>query len=168
MKTIATSIEQEFKETNIVKMDNQEENKIELPIQKEISEIAKPNEQPSNNAKNVLIVDDNKLNLKVAKRAVEGLGFEIDEATSGEECLEKVKEKEYDLILMDIMMPGISGEETLQKLKEDPSFNIPVIAVTADVENGSEQKYLQSGFTSYIGKPFTKDEIKKEIDKIFK
>ena len=168
MKTTAPNIEQEFKETNIVKIDNQEENKIELPVQKEISEITKPIEQPSNNAKNVLIVDDNKLNKKKKKRAVEGLGFEIDEATNGEEAIEKIKEKEFDIILMDIMMPGMSGDETLQKLKEDPSFNIPVIAVTADVENGSEQKYLQSGFTSYIGKPFTKDEIKKEIDKIFK
>lgn len=58
---------------------------------------------------------------------------------SVEECINILKEKQYDLILMDIMMPGMSGDETLLKLKKDPSFNIPVIAVTADVESGSEK-----------------------------
>lgn len=118
--------------------------------------------------KSILIVDDNNLNLKVARRAVEALGYEVDEVNSGETCINKLKDKKYDLILMDIMMPGMSGDETLLKLKEDPNFNIPVIAVTADVESDSERKYLQMGFTSYIGKPFTKDQIKIEIDKIFK
>lgn len=125
-------------------------------------------ESHSSDAKKVLIVDDNNLNLKVARRAVEAIGYEVDEVNSGEDCINKLKEKKYDLILMDIMMPGMSGDETLLKLKEDSGFNIPVIAVTADVESDSERRYLQMGFVSYIGKPFTKDQIKIEIDKIFK
>ena len=96
------------------------------------------------------------------------LYYEIDEVYNSDECMEKIKEKQYDVILMDIMMPGMSGDETLVKLKEDSNFNTPVIAVTADVEAGSETKYLSQGFTSYIGKPFTRDQIKIEIDKIFK
>ena len=68
---------------------------------------------------------------------------------------------------MDIMMPGMSGDETLVKLKDDPNFNTPVIAVTADVEAGSETKYLNQGFTSYIGKPFTRNQIKEKLDKLF-
>lgn len=121
----------------------------------------------SSDAKKVLIVDDNKLNIKVARKAMSDLDYEIDEVYNGNECLEKIKEKQYDVILMDIMMPGMSGDETLVKLKEDSNFNTPVIAVTADVEAGSETKYLSQGFTSYIGKPFTRDQIKEELDKLF-
>ena len=146
-----------------------QQNPIEAVSDKNENQITNVLEKTTlNDTKKVLIVDDNRLNLKVARRAVEGLGFEIDEATNGEEAIEKIKEKEFDIILMDIMMPGMSGDETLIKLKEDPTFNIPVIAVTADVESGSENKYLSQEFTSYIGKPFTKDQIKSEIDKIFK
>ena len=124
-------------------------------------------ESNSGDAKKILIVDDNKLNIKVARKAMSDLNYEIDEVYSGDECLEKIKEKQYDVILMDIMMPGMSGDETLVKLKEDSNFNTPVIAVTADVEAGSETKYLNQGFTSYIGKPFTRDQIKEKLDKLF-
>lgn len=118
--------------------------------------------------KKVLIVDDNKLNIKVAKISLEPFGFQIDEVISGDDCLKAVKETNYDLILMDIMMPGLSGEETLKILKEDPSFTTPVVALTADAISGSKDKYLSYGFTDYIAKPFTKDEIKTVIDKTFK
>ena len=124
-------------------------------------------ESNSVDAKKILIVDDNKLNIKVARKAMSDLNYEIDEVYSGDECLEKIKEKQYDVILMDIMMPGMSGDETLVKLKDDPNFNTPVIAVTADVEAGSETKYLNQGFTSYIGKPFTRNQIKEKLDKLF-
>lgn len=127
----------------------------------------KGKESNSGNAKKILIVDDNKLNIKVARKAMSDLDYEIDEVYNGDECLEKIKEKQYDVILMDIMMPGMSGDETLAKLKEDSNFNTPVIAVTADVEAGSETKYLNQGFTSYIGKPFTRDQIKEKLDKLF-
>lgn len=127
----------------------------------------KTKESNSGDAKKILIVDDNKLNIKVARKAMSDLNYEIDEVYSGDECLEKIKEKQYDVILMDIMMPGMSGDETLVKLKEDSNFNTPVIAVTADVEAGSETKYLNQGFTSYIGKPFTRNQIKEKLDKLF-
>ena len=132
-------------------------------------EILEDKEKESNpgDAKKILIVDDNKLNIKVARKAMSDLDYEIDEVYNGDECLEKVKEKQYDVILMDIMMPGMSGDETLSKLKEDSNFNTPVIAVTADVEAGSETKYLNQGFTSYIGKPFTRNQIKEKLDKLF-
>lgn len=118
--------------------------------------------------KKILIVDDNKLNIKVAKKALEGFHFEIDECYNGKECLNKVvKGNEYDLILMDIMMPNMSGETAIAKLKENPNFKIPTIAVTADAVAGSKEKYLSEGFIDYITKPFTKDEIKEKIDLIF-
>lgn len=120
----------------------------------------------ANKNKRILIVDDNRLNLKVARIAVQPLGFQIDEVESGEECLEKVKENKYDLILLDIMMPGMNGEETFQKLKEDPDFDIPVVALTADAVAGSKEKYLAQGFSAYIAKPFTKEEIKIMLDSL--
>ena len=119
--------------------------------------------------KKVLIVDDNKLNIKVAKRALQDFEFVIDEAYDGEECLDKVKKgNEYDLILMDIMMPIMSGTEALKTLKENDSFKIPVVALTADALSGSKEKYLSLGFIDYIAKPFTRDQIKEKLDEIFK
>ena len=118
--------------------------------------------------KKILVVDDNKLNIKVANKALKDFNFEIDECYDGLECLEKVKNKEYDLILMDIMMPNMNGETALQKLKENSNFKTPVIALTADAIAGSQEKYISEGFTDYIAKPFNKDQIKEKLDKIFK
>ncbi|MBR4262143.1 MAG: response regulator [Bacilli bacterium] len=119
--------------------------------------------------KRVLIVDDNKLNIKVAHRALDNFDLILDDASSGQECLEKVKNgDEYDLILMDIMMPEMSGETTLEKLKENPNFNITVIALTADAVAGAKEKYLSEGFVDYIAKPFSRDQIKEKLDKVFK
>lgn len=118
--------------------------------------------------KKILIVDDNKLNIKVARRALDGFNFEIDECYDGQECLNKVvKGNEYDLILMDIMMPNMSGETAIAKLKEKPNFNIPIIALTADAVVGAREKYLSEGFVDYIVKPFNKQQIKEKLDIIF-
>ena len=125
-------------------------------------------ESVSSDKKRILIVDDNMLNIKVARRNIEDFNFEIDECYNGEECLDKVKNgNEYDLILMDIMMPVMDGEEALRKLKENPNFNIPTIALTADAVAGAEEKYLSEGFIDYVPKPFTKAGIKEKLDKIF-
>ena len=119
-------------------------------------------------SKKVLIDDDNKLNIKVARRALQDFNFEIDEAYDGQECLNKViNGNEYDLILMDIMMPNMSGETALAKLKENSNFNIPVIALTADAVAGAKEKYIEEGFIDYISKPFTKDQIKEKLDLVF-
>ena len=119
--------------------------------------------------KSILVVDDNKLNIKVARRNIEALGFKtIDECYNGSECLEKIKNgNRYDLILMDIMMPVMSGETCIKELKQIPNFKTPVIALTADAVAGSEEKYKSEGFIDYIAKPFSKDQIKEKISNIF-
>ncbi len=119
--------------------------------------------------KKILVVDDNKLNIKVARRALEPLHFkEIDDAENGLVCVNKIEEgNTYDVILMDIMMPVMSGETALKNLKEIEGFNTPVIALTADAVAGAEEKYKEDGFTSYIAKPFSKDQIKLKLDKLF-
>ena len=119
--------------------------------------------------KKVLIVDDNKLNIKVARKALSDFDFEIDECYDGLECLEKIKVgNEYDLILMDIMMPNMGGETTITKLKENPNFNIPTIALTADAVAGAREHYMELGFSDYIAKPFSRDQIKEKLDIAFK
>ncbi len=145
---------------------------VEMPLTNtQVINIKRINEElvESYKGKRVLIVDDNKLNIKVAKKAIENFGFIIDEATDGVECLEKVKNNpRYDLILMDIMMPNMSGETCLKKLKEDETFDTPVVALTADAIAGSKEKYISEGFKDYIQKPFSREQIKEKLSKIFK
>ena len=158
-----------------------EQSKVESAIQSSVEPIkpivesnvkqVETKEQDSSNVfgnKKILIADDNKLNIKVARKALQDFNFEIDECYDGLECVEKVKiGNEYDLILMDIMMPNMSGESALRKLKENPSFNIPTIALTADAVSGAEEKYKSEGFIDYIAKPFKKEQIKEKLDMIF-
>ena len=126
------------------------------------------NNKISYQEKNILIVDDNKLNIKVAKRAIASLNFkEIDECYNGKEALEKIKEKQYDIILMDIMMPIMSGVTAMKELKKMNHFNTPVIALTADAISGAQEKYQLLGFTDCVTKPFTKEIIKEKIDNCF-
>ena len=90
----------------------------------------------------ILVVDDNKLNIKVACRALKDFNFEIDECYDGKECLDKINQgNTYDLILMDIMMPNMNGEQTIAELKKIKSFKTPVIALTADAVAGARKIY---------------------------
>ncbi len=134
----------------------------------EVVKVIEPNITSDYGTKKILIVDDNKLNIKVATKALSNFNFIIDECYSGKECLDKINGgNSYDLILMDIMMPEMSGETTLSKLKESSNFNIPVIALTADALSGARERYKSEGFTDYIPKPFTKEEIKQKLDMVF-
>ena len=120
------------------------------------------------NDKKILIVDDNKLNIKVACRALKDFNFDIDECYDGIECLNKIKDgNSYDLILMDIMMPKMNGEKCIKELKKIKSFNTPVIALTADAVAGAREKYISLGFIDYISKPFSKEQIQEKLEKIF-
>ena len=108
----------------------------------------------------ILIVDDNKINLKVAIRLLKDYNCQIETAESGFECIEKIKSGNvYDLILMDDMMPKMSGVETLHHLKENPAYNIPTVALTANAISGMKEKYLQEGFNDYLAKPIEKTEL---------
>ncbi len=115
--------------------------------------------------KKVLVVDDNIVNLKIASRLLEKYKLSITESSSGADALEKVKNNKYDLILLDDMMPGMSGTETLIEMKKDKEFNTPVIALTANAINGMREKYLDSGFDDYIPKPIDREELEKKLKK---
>lgn len=117
--------------------------------------------------KEVLVVDDSKLNLKVAENVLKNFKVSTETVTSGLECLSCVKSKKYDIIFMDIMMPNMSGVEALKKLREE-KVNIPVIALTADAIEGQEEKYISEGFDGYLSKPIDKTKLKVILNKYLK
>ena len=118
--------------------------------------------------KKILIVDDNKLNLKVASKMLDPYEVSIETCMSGLECIEKVKTNNYDLILLDDMMPKMSGTETLKELKKIDSFNTKVIALTANAITGMKEKYLSSGFDDYLAKPIDKLELNRVLKEYLK
>ena len=114
--------------------------------------------------KKALIVDDSKLNLKVAENVLKNFLVTTESVTSGLECLSCVNSKKYDIIFMDIMMPNMSGVEVLKKLREK-NINTPVIALTADAIEGQEEKYMSEGFDGYISKPINKEKLSYVLNK---
>ena len=117
----------------------------------------------------ILVVDDNKVNLKVAERLLKNYHAEVISVMSGAECIELLeKENSIDLILMDDMMPKMSGVETLKRLKENKEFHIPVVALTANAISGMREKYLEDGFQDYLSKPIERKELDRVIQKYSK
>ena len=113
----------------------------------------------------ILIVDDTPTNLKVLFTLLNQSGFKVSIAKSGESALEKVKEVLPDLILLDVMMPGIDGFETCRRLKADPrTKDIPVIFMTVLSEVVDKVKGLNLGAVDYITKPIEQDEVLARIN----
>ena len=116
----------------------------------------------------IMLVDDTPLNLKVAGKLLERYNANhVISVSSGFECIERIQRGEiYDLILLDDMMPKMSGVETLKKLKEIPGFKIPTIALTANAISGMREKYLADGFDDYLAKPIEKDQLIQVVNQI--
>ena len=117
-----------------------------------------------------LIVDDNELNNKVAKRLLEKYKFQVETVTSGKDCVYKIKEDEhYDVIFMDHMMPEMDGIETLHVLKKLDGYTLPpIVALTANAIAGMKEMYLNEGFDEYLSKPVNMHELDRIINKFFK
>ena len=136
---------------------------LDQPIEKESSlqQLKKPTIKHLDlTGYRVLLVDDNTLNLKVGTQLLKRYHAEVDCVDNGYRCLEKIMSgEEYDIILLDDMMPKMSGVETLKELKKLPNFSIPVVALTANAITGMREKYLQDGFDDYLAKPIEKEEL---------
>ena len=115
----------------------------------------------------LMVVEDDKSLNKLMATILAKKGYEVIQMYSAEKALDYYYDNVIDLIISDIMMPGMGGETTLSKLKEKSNFNTPVIALTADAVSGAKEKYISLGFTDYIAKPFSRDQIKEKLDKIF-
>lgn len=119
--------------------------------------------------KRVLVVDDNKLNLKVAERLLREYNLFVDEVASGFDAIDRINMGvPYNLILMDDMMPKMSGCETLKELKKNKDFHTKTVALTANAISGMREKYLSVGFDDYLAKPIKKEELEVILDKYLK
>ncbi len=140
--------------------------KIPQRLKNELETIEQTNTTKFNN-KRILLVDDDRLNNRILKRLLKIYDIELDTCERGIECIDKINNGEqYDLILMDIMMPDMNGIDTLKKLKSNKNFNTKVVALTADALSTSKNKYLKVGFTDYIPKPFKKEELEQKLKEL--
>ena len=114
----------------------------------------------------ILAIDDTDINLSVFKNLLKQTRVQIDTAESGFQALEMVKEKDYDIIFIDHMMPVMDGIETLERMKELDNYSKSVhIALTANAISGSREKYLEAGFDDYLSKPISGEVLEKMVYK---
>lgn len=114
----------------------------------------------------VLVVDDVPINLKVFASLLSKTQMEIDTASSGIDCLRMTREKTYDIIFLDHMMPVMDGIETLRQLKTvegNLNRDVPIVMLTANAVAGMKEKYLSEGFTDYLSKPIESDKLEEML-----
>jgi CheY-like chemotaxis protein len=117
----------------------------------------------------ILIAEDNYINQKLLLDVLATQGYKCDAVSNGYEVIETVQKKKYDLILMDIQMPGMSGEETMKQVREMKQEESPkIIAVTAYAMADDRDKLIEGGMDGYISKPFRVEELISEIRKVVK
>ena len=117
-----------------------------------------------------LVVDDNKLNIKVIKRLLERYGFKVVSVSSGQDCIYKIKSEEhFDIIFMDQVMPDMSGLDTMKALRGLEGYELPpLISLTANAVSGMKELYLGQGFDEYLSKPINTTDLEKILNKYFK
>ena len=102
----------------------------------------------------ILVVDDNKITTKLLRRYLEANGFEASEAYDGIDCLEKLKERKPNAVVLDVMMPRMDGYETVKNIKADDSTkDIPVVIVTALNDVANQLKSIEAGSDDFLSKP---------------
>jgi PAS domain S-box-containing protein len=128
-----------------------------IPVKKEAGSLRK--------AVRVLIVDDNTVNLLVARKMSEKFGAHVTTAVSGMAAIDLVKAKEFDIVLMDIQMPDFDGHETTRQLRK-LKFTRPIVALSASAYQEDIQKSLVSGMNDHLQKPFTESELFRVISSV--
>ncbi len=114
----------------------------------------------------ILLVDDNAVNRRVLVQLLKETKVQVEEAASGEQCLECVEKVSYDLIFLDHMMPGLDGIETLQEMRRRENGcarEVPVIALTANAVTGAREMYLEAGFADFLAKPVKPEKLEKML-----
>lgn len=102
----------------------------------------------------ILVVDDNKITTKLLRRYLESNGFEASEAYDGVDCLEKLKERKPNAVVLDVMMPRMDGYETVNNIKNNPETkDIPVVIVTALNDVANQLKSIEAGSDDFLSKP---------------
>ena len=114
----------------------------------------------------VLLAEDVPVNQLLAEKVITGFGHKVDIASDGKSAIEKLEQKEYDLLLLDLQMPEMDGYATAKYIRNKmtgPVQNIPIIALTAHALNGEREKCLEVGMNEYISKPFDSDQLLEKI-----
>ncbi len=114
----------------------------------------------------VLVVEDNPLNMELVTELLNAQGFITDWAKDGEEAVQKAEKEVYDLIVMDIGLPGIDGVEAAKRIRNKSRNKfVPVIALTAFAMKGDRERFIKGGFDAYLSKPINVPEFMKIIEK---
>ena len=117
-----------------------------------------------------LVVDDEIVNRVVASKHLENLGFEVDQAVDGKDCVVKFKEQKYDLIIMDLQMPEWNGFEATEEIRrleqESGQKQVPILALSASILGTVWEKCESAGINGYLGKPFGSEELKQKLQEL--
>lgn len=115
--------------------------------------------------KKILVTDDNEMNQLVASTILKNYGAAITTAFNGAEAIEKIKETDFDIVLMDVQMPVMDGIEATKQIRQHISKTLPVIALTAFAISGDNQKCLDAGMSDYLSKPFEEKQLLNIVSK---
>ena len=115
----------------------------------------------------ILVVEDNPKNLKLVRDVLTYAGFEVIEATSGEDGVRLVQESVPDLVLMDLQLPGIDGAEALRQIRLSEK-QVPVVAVTAFAMNNDRTRAFEAGFDGYVEKPISVRALPQQVSDFLK
>jgi len=111
-------------------------------------------------SRKVLVVEDNPDNMKLVTWILEDEHYDVTGVCTGEECLEQIQRDHYDVVLMDISLPGIDGKEATRRLRAMEQFrSMPIIALTAHAIKGEDEDIRASGVTDLITKPLDEDQL---------
>jgi signal transduction histidine kinase/CheY-like chemotaxis protein len=116
----------------------------------------------------ILLLEDNRLNQKLAQNVIEGFGFEIDIAENGDQGIKLLSENQYDLVLMDLQMPVRDGYQTTRYIRSELKNEIPIIAMTAHSLADEHHRCLNAGMDGYVPKPFKQHELLEAIKQALK
>ena len=141
---------------------------LNLKLQKSAEQpVLKPNELPRETPPafeplegRVLLIEDNRINQRVAQEVLSNFGLQVEIAKEGHEAIEKLQNDRFDLVLMDIQMPGMDGYETTRLIRRDNRFtSLPILAMTAHVMEGARERCLAAGMNGYIPKPIEPERL---------
>ena len=116
--------------------------------------------------KKILVVDDEEILRMLICDTLEDLGFEIDEAEDGADALQKINAQAYDLIILDYMMPNLTGVEVIEQLPVDIINNTPILMLTAKAQEADRQIVLDKGAKYFMSKPFSPVELMGLVEEI--
>lgn len=139
---------------------------LQLPVYREEQKPIQPIEEVEfefEEGIKILLVDDNEMNRMMARAILQRKKFDIHEAENGLEAIQRVKENDYELILMDIMMPEMDGYEATRAIRNDLGSNMPIIALTANAIKGDDKKCKDAGMQGYLSKPYSPNQLYQAI-----